>query len=80
MQGQYDDLIGTSLALVASFFAACVGLFIRQMSSYAKMHFLMSPMAFTLGSVILCPMFLAFKVIYVPIDPSTSHVMTEHGS
>ncbi len=72
-------MIGTSLALIGAFFGALVGLYIRQISNYAKMHFLMSPMAFVLGNVILCPIFLAFKLINVPIDP-TSHVITEQGT
>jgi len=39
----------------------------------------MSPMGFVLGNVILCPIFLTFKSIYLGIDP-TSLVITDQGT
>jgi len=64
--------------LVGSFLGAMVGMFIRQISNYSKMHFLMSPMAFVLGNLILCPFFLAIKIFVSPIDPVSQVLTVKH--
>ena len=76
IQGEYDDLIGTAIGLFGAFIGAWVNMFIRKLSNYQKMHFLIGPMAFTLGNVILCPVFLTIKVLVSPIDP-INQVQTE---
>ena len=62
-------MIGTSLALIGSVFGALVGLYIRKISNYAKLHFLVSPMGFVLGNLALCPVFMTLRVLYIPVDP-----------
>jgi drug/metabolite transporter (DMT)-like permease len=70
--GPYDDIIGTSLALIGSLFGALVGLYIRKISKYANMHFLLSPMGFVLGNLILCPFFMTLRILYMPVDPASA--------
>ena len=46
---------------------------------YSKLHFMVVPFGFTLGSVLLCPVFLAVKLQVTPVDPMST-VMTERGT
>ena len=67
-QDFFLDIFGTSLALLASILAAVVAISIRTITTYAKLHFMVVPMGWVLGNLILCPIFLMVKIALDPKD------------
>ena len=59
-----DDLIGTTLALSGALLASIATLCQRQMNHYAKLHYIIAPIGFALGNVILCPLALGIKILF----------------
>ena len=72
----FDDMIGTSLAFSGSILGAIVGISIRIIAKQAKLHFMLVPMGFALGSVFLCPIFMTMRILYNPVDVAST-VLTE---
>jgi hypothetical protein len=46
-----------------------VAISIKTITNYAKLHFMVVPMGFVLGNLVLCPVFLMTKVLIMPVDP-----------
>lgn len=71
-------MIGSALALIGAIFGSTVSISIRIITTRTKLHYMVIPMGFVIGNLLLCPVFLTFKVLLVPIE-STNMVHTTKG-
>ena len=72
-----DDLIGSALALFGSLCGSCVTISIRIITTRTRLHYMVIPMGFVLGNLVLCPVFLFAKVFMIPVEQGNM-IVTEH--
>jgi hypothetical protein len=60
------------LAFIGALLGGVVNISIRTITKYAKLHFMVVPIGFSLGSVFLCPVFMMFRVCLTSIDPNST--------
>ena len=65
------------MSLSAAVFVATSAICSRKMTHYSsKISFWLVPFGFSLGNIVLCPLFMIFKIVFFPISPH-SKVLTE---
>jgi drug/metabolite transporter (DMT)-like permease len=64
-----DHLIGTIIALIGAFLSSGTQLTIRMIGKHQGSHFMIVPVGFSLGHLMLCPLFLSAKLSFQPLDP-----------
>ena len=66
--GFWNDLIGSGLALLGALFGSTVSISIRIITTRTKLHYMVIPMGFVIGNLVLCPVFLFAKVFITPVE------------
>lgn len=66
--GFWEDLIGSGLALLGALLASVVSISIRIITTRTKLHYMVIPMGFVIGNLLLCPVFLFTKVFITPVE------------
>ena len=66
--GFWEDLIGSGLALLGALMGSAVSISIRIITTRTKLHYMVIPMGFVIGNLLLCPVFLFTKVFITPVE------------
>jgi drug/metabolite transporter (DMT)-like permease len=66
-----EDLIGTLLALNGSLCGAYIGISVRILTKYSKLDYMVTPMGYALGNLLLCPFFMMIKTQFIPLEPNS---------